>query len=194
MPAVPREIRRERLLLRAWTRADAAALHPLLVANVERLTPWIPAHVATPVPLPELEQRLDGFAATFAAGTAFRYAVIGRDDERPMGGMSLFPRNAIARVAVPDADRAEIGYWLDAAHTGNGFVTEAASALLEVATSLPWVTCVEIRCDAANLPSAAVPRRLGFELAEATDGLQVWRRPALRRDEGVTLFGRTVAD
>ncbi len=189
MPVVPREIRTERLLLRAWSRADASALHPLLLANGEHLQPWIPAHVSTPAPVPELEQRLDGFAATFAAGTAFRYALIRRYDEQLMGGMSLFPRDATGRVAVPNADRAEIGYWLDAARTGNGFVTEGARALLEVATSLPWVACVEIRCDAANLPSAAVPRRLGFELAEVQGALQVWRRPALRRNETETQFG-----
>ena len=98
MSVVPREIRTERLLLRAWSRADATALQPLLVANVEHLQPWIPAHVSTPVPLPELEQRLDGFAATFAAGTAFRFAVIRRDDGSVMGGMSLFPRDATSRA------------------------------------------------------------------------------------------------
>jgi len=162
--------------LRAWSRADAPALRPVLVANVGHLTPWIPAHVATPAPLPELEERLDGFASAFAAGVAFRYAIRRHDDDRVMGGMSLFLRNHTSRVAVAGADRAEIGYWLDAACTGHGFVTEAVCALFTVATQLPWVSCVEIRCDAANVPSAAVPKRLGFELAEMDGALQVWRR------------------
>ena len=63
-----------------------------------------------------------------------------------------------------DADRAEIGYWLRSDMTGQGLVSEAVRAVLDVASSLSKVSRVEIRCDARNLPSAAVPRRLGFAL------------------------------
>ena len=66
--------------------------------------------------------------------------------------------------------------------TGQGLVTEAVQAVLNVASGLSKVSRVEIRCDVRNLPSAAVPRRLGFALessvpaanAEATSALQVW--------------------
>lgn len=50
-------------------------------------------------------------------------------------------------------------------HTGKGYATGAAGRLVEEAFSLPEVQRVEIRCDETNLASAAVPPRLGFQLA-----------------------------
>lgn len=172
---IPTTLRTRRLLLRPWTPADAPALHPILVANFDLLTPWIPAHVATPVPLPELAARLAGFADDFTLGRAFRYAMLTPDGAELRGEVDLFPRAATGRVSLSQADRVELGYWLDAAWRGQGLATEAAGALLAVAATLAGMTHAEIRCDAANAPSAAVPQRLGFHLAAVEAELQVWR-------------------
>src|SRR6186997_905987 len=125
---VPPEIRTDRLVLRPWREEDAVALCPILESNFEHLGPWIPARVATPAPVPELEQRLAGFARDFS---------------------------------------------------------EASRALIALAASIREFACVEIRCDARNEPSAAIPRRLGFGLATTVESpsvaadtspvqLQVW--------------------
>ena len=45
-----------------------------------------------------------------------------------------------------------------------GWSTAASRALTEAALALPAITRVEIHCDEANTASAAVPRRLGYEL------------------------------
>lgn len=174
---VPTTLRTARLLLRPWSAADAAALLPVLQANVAHLGPWIPAHVATPVPLPALAERLAGFAADFAAGRAYRYALLPVHGTGVLGEVDLFPRAADGRVPLPVADHVELGYWLAADATGRGLATEAARALLDVAATLPGMTRVEIHCDAANASSAAVPRRLGFHLARVDAGLQVWQKP-----------------
>jgi RimJ/RimL family protein N-acetyltransferase len=177
MPSpLPVTLRTARLLLRPWTAADATQLQPVLAANVAHLTPWIPRHVAMPAPLPELSARLTGFAEDFAAGRSYRYALLSPDGTQVHGEASLFPRAAAGRVMLPDADHVELGYWLDAASTGQGLATEATSALLAVAITLPGMTHAEIRCDAANVASAAVPQRLGFHLATADAEGQVWRR------------------
>lgn len=176
---VPPVIRTPRLLLRSWDPADAPALAPILVANVERLGGWIPAHVADPLPAEALAQRLAGFAADFEAGRAYRYAMLTPDGARLLGEADLFPRGSAGRMPLFLADRAEIGYWLDAAATGQGYATEAAGALTGVAASLPGMLHVEIRCDEANAASAAVPRRLGFRLAGVQEGSQVWEKPVV---------------
>lgn len=165
MPTVPIELRTPRLLLRSWQPEDAAGLHPVLATNWEHLGPWIPARVATPVPVPELAQRLAGFAADFAADREWRYGLFLADEGKVLGEVGLFPRDATGRVQYNDADRVELGYWLRADMTGRGLVTEGAQAVLAMAATLPHVSRVEIRCDERNTPSAAVPKRLGFVLA-----------------------------
>ena len=179
---VPTTLRTARLLLRPWSPTDAAALYPMLVANVAHLGPWIPAHVATPVPVPQLGERLAGFAADFAADRAYRYALLTPDGTQLCGEADLFPRAAVGRVTIEAADRVELGYWLDAAVTGQGLATEATSALLAVAATLPGMTHAEIRCDVANASSAAVPRRLGFHLAAVEANLQIWQKPLAPAD------------
>ena len=178
--SIPTIIRTERMMMRPWEPDDAPLLEPILRANVAHLAPWIPAHVATPLPSALLAERLRGFAADFAGGRGYRYALLAIEDGRILGEADLFPRSAAGRVPIADADRMEIGYWLDAAVTGQGYVTEAARALLGVAGQLPGIGHVEIRCDARNAPSAAVPRRLGFALVDVDDDLQVWSIEARR--------------
>lgn len=147
----------------------------MLLANQEHLRRWIPEQVCSAPPLPELVERLARFAAKFDAADEFRFAVRDASDERIIGGMSLFPRDATARVQLARADRIELGYWLDRAVTGRGFATEGAQALLGAAASLPGIGRAEIRCDRENMPSNAVPRRLGFELAVVDGDTQVWQ-------------------
>lgn len=192
---VPATLSTARLLLRPWRPDDAPQLHPVLAENQPHLAPWIPARVADPATAPLLAERLAGFADDFAAARAWRYAIVSPADARLLGEVSLFPRSADGRVPLAAADRAEIGYWLRSDATGQGLVTEAVRALLDVAASLANVTRAEIRCDARNAASTAIPRRLGFALegthasAGVRDGegavaLEVWvldlQRPATR--------------
>lgn len=175
MNPLPVEFRTERLFLRPWRAGDAADLKPILDANAVHLRRWIPAHVAESAPLPELERRLEGFADDFRAGRNFRYAILTAPANGLCGEVSLFPRSATDRVALAAADRMEIGYWLRSDLTGRGYATEAAKAMLQLASSLPGISQVEIRCDPANGASAAVPRRLGFSLLPPeTESLMLW--------------------
>jgi RimJ/RimL family protein N-acetyltransferase len=182
---VPVEIRTKRLLLRPWRASDADALQPVIAANQEHIGPWIPKRVSDPSPVPVLAKRLAGEAESFDADVTWRYGIFTSDEREVLGEIALIPRSALGRVRYSEADRLEVGYWLRADWTGRGIVTEAARALLDVAATLDRVTRVEIRCDERNLPSAAVPRRLGFVLEETISSpsitspnanveLQVW--------------------
>lgn len=187
MTSIPREIRTDRLLLRPWSRDDAAELQPILVRDVPHLKPWIPAAVAEPASVPELAIRLAGFAADFVAERAWRFALWDAAANELLGEVDLFPRNASERVALADADRAEVGYWLRSDRTGHGLATEAVEAIIGAAAELPRFTQIEIRCDAQNVRSAALPARLGFhrysdpahgsESSTASAGLAVWTLP-----------------
>ncbi|MEP7381176.1 MAG: GNAT family N-acetyltransferase [Gemmatimonadota bacterium] len=193
VPPVPGELRTARLLLRPWHRDDAERLLPVLESNRAHLGPWIPRRVSEPAPIPELAERLAGFAAEFAASREWRYAMFALEDDRVLGEIALFPRSTTGRVALASADRAEIGYWLREDATGTGLATEAAWAMLALARALPAFGHVEIRCDARNAASAAIPIRLGFTLAATEDAtgvgmeelvaLQVWTLGLARAHE-----------
>ena len=57
--ALPRELRTERLVIRAWRGDDAPELRPILLANQEHLKRWIPEHDYTAPPPPQIVDRLD---------------------------------------------------------------------------------------------------------------------------------------
>jgi RimJ/RimL family protein N-acetyltransferase len=153
-------------------------MEPVLAANVEHLTPWIPRRVAQHADVGELATRLDEFSAAFDANREWRYGLFDGDAGTLLGEVSLFPRNASGRVAFEAADEIEVGYWLREDATGRGLATEAARAAVDLALALPAIGRITIRCDERNAPSAAIPRRLGFLLRETLeDGvvkLQVW--------------------
>lgn len=163
----PAMLRTGRLCLRRWRSEDAAALAPVLAANAEHLLAWLPERVAAAVPEAELARRLAGFAAEFDADREWRLGVFSADEQTLLGEVCMFPRTAAGRVAFACADRLEIGYWLRSDLTGRGFATEAAVALLEVASAMPGMTRVEIHCDPRNARSALLPQRLGFRLEES---------------------------
>jgi RimJ/RimL family protein N-acetyltransferase len=151
---VPARLETARLVLRAWSVADAPALTDALEANADHLRGQIPTTVAEPAPLEAITARIEGYERSFATGAEWLFAIIARDDGRLIGGIGLYPR--IGPGAL------ELGYWAQARETGQGYVTEAAAALTAAAFELPEIERVEIRCDPANVASAAVARRLGY--------------------------------
>ncbi|MFI6154549.1 GNAT family N-acetyltransferase [Kitasatospora sp. NPDC051170] len=138
-------------LRRIGADTDAAAYHRLIDESLEHLRPWmywVPDHPAV----------TDQFLATrderWESGQNFTYAI--EEHGALVGACSIFRAEGAA------ADVREIGYWLHPAATGRGLATRAARALVEEAFRLPGVAHVEICHDPANLPSGAVPARLGF--------------------------------
>jgi ribosomal-protein-serine acetyltransferase len=55
-----------------------------------------------------------------------------------------------------------IGYWLDAAHQGNGIVTRCCAAMLDYLFDELGLHRVVIECGTANTRSCAIPARLRF--------------------------------
>lgn len=177
MLTVPDHLRTSRLLLRRWTADDAVQLGPILHANVAHLGPWIPQRVARPASESELMERLAAASTAFDQTREWRYGIFRRDSGVLLGEVGLYPRNASSRVPFEQADRIEVGYWLRADVTGNGFATEAVRAVLDLALRLPHLSHVEIRCDERNERSVAIPQRLDFQLASVVSS------PSLQPDE-----------
>jgi RimJ/RimL family protein N-acetyltransferase len=152
--ALPKELVTSRLLLRSWRRADATTLKTALDGNLEHLQAWLPWAMSEPSPIGVLEERLDLFARQFDTGEQWLFAIWSRSADALLGGAGLHPRIG--------EDGLEMGYWLQASATGQGFMTEAADALTKLALRQPGIERVQIRCDPENVASAGVPKRLGY--------------------------------
>jgi RimJ/RimL family protein N-acetyltransferase len=156
--ALPRAIQTKRLRLEAWEPGDAPALRSALDACDAHLRPWIPFMRAEPRSLEQTRARLMTHDAEFRAGIHHRYAIWDRERAALLGEALLIGR--------PEPDTREVGYWLHEAHTGRGYATEAASAMVELARGVPGITRVIFRCDPRNTASDRLPPRLGATLAE----------------------------
>ena len=154
--AVPERIEGDRVVLRAYEVADAAAVREAVEESREHLRPWMPFWDEHRT----LEQSIEFCAESRAAFTTRKHLFYGmwrREDGRYLGG----PGIQGIRWDVP---RFEIGYWVRASEEGKGYVTEAVRLLARVAFEVLGANRLEIRCDPRNARSTRVAERAGFPL------------------------------
>lgn len=151
MTAPPETLDAAGVGLRRWQASDLDPLLASIDRSLAHLRPWMPWASAD-----DLRAGTAGYLAQsdadWAAGTAFNYAI-------ELAGRLVGSTGLMARIGPGGL---EIGYWVDVDHVRQGIASRAAAALTEAGLALPGVDHIEIRHDAANDASAAVPRRLGF--------------------------------
>jgi RimJ/RimL family protein N-acetyltransferase len=148
-----------RLVIRCWEPTDAPLAKEAIDSSLEHLREWMPWAHAEPTTLEQKVQLLRMFRGRFDLDQDTVYGIFDRDEQRAVGGTGLHPR-------VGDGSR-EIGYWIRADATGRGLASESTAALTRVGFEIAGLERIEIRCDPANVRSAAVPQRLGY-IHEAT--------------------------
>jgi ribosomal-protein-serine acetyltransferase len=141
----------QRTHLRPVAAGDAEPIYALLAADRERLAEWLP-----------------WAAAQTLAGTHEFVASSRAQQAREDGFQAALVRDGeIAGVAgyhgIDSVNRStSIGYWLGAAHLGEGVMTAAVRALLDHAFGAWGLHRVTIEAAVANRRSRAIPERLGF--------------------------------
>ncbi|MFP5318419.1 MAG: GNAT family N-acetyltransferase [Acidimicrobiia bacterium] len=139
------------LVLRRWSEADYDALMAAIEVSYDELHQWMPWAVR---PLGDGER---AFLQKVEAGEVMGWGLWERESNELVGGFGLHDRVGPQIL--------EIGYWVRSDRTSRGYGTAAARALTTAAFHhFPDVDRVEIHCDAANLASAAIPRKLGYQL------------------------------
>ncbi|GAB4487224.1 MAG: hypothetical protein OHK0031_11300 [Anaerolineales bacterium] len=154
MKTPPYCIETERLHIRCYNPADAPLLQRSVSESVAHLLPFMPWAAAEPEPLEAKVERLRYFRAGFDQNRDFVYGIFNPQEDRLLGGSGLHTRlqgNAL-----------EIGYWIHADFTRQGFASETAAALTKVAFEICQVERMEIHCAVENIASAGVPRKLGY--------------------------------
>ena len=151
---LPDELLGERVLIRPLRPGDGAALWEAVEESREQIVPWLP-WVEKTLGEGDCEAAARRGAARWQTREDLMVSVWDREVGRYLGGSGLH------RIdwSVPAF---EIGYWLRTSVWGMGYVSEAVRLLCGLAFDTLHGQRVEIRCDAKNARSIAVPRRTGF--------------------------------
>ena len=88
---------------------------------------------------------------------------------RPYGLGDFADVHEYAADKEDNRTRAELGWTLNKRFRGNGYITEAAKAIMEYAINELHVIEVFAHCDTRNTPSANVMKRLGMVLESEGD-------------------------
>ncbi len=166
------------LLLRRLRVRDAEALATAVNESLEHLRPWMPWVVHEPLSLRARRTMLAGRDREWHDGEDVMLGII-------VGGRFAGACGLHRRIAP---DGLEIGYWVHSACLRRGIATQATRLLTTAALAQPGITHVEIHTDVANLASAAVALRCGYELVSETP-----RPPRAPGESGTELCWRTPA-
>ena len=151
---IPYEIQTERLNIRGPLPGDGERLYTAVKQSQDHLMQWMP------------------WAANIPDATG--YEVLARKGQlrflaREDLWLLLFLKETGALIGSSglhridwDVPKFEIGYWVHVDYVGRGLITEAVAGIINLAFETLGACRLEIRCDAGNERSAAVPRRLGF--------------------------------
>ncbi len=155
---LPDLVETPRLTLRRWTSDDVEALAAAVTASVDHLVPFMPWAELEPLTVDDRLKLIDGWDVDWRNGGDVVLGIFRNDT--PIGGCGLHRRRGPKAL--------EIGYWIHVDHIKQGFATEAARALTDVAFSIDGIERVEIHHDRANAASRGVPNALGYELVGET--------------------------
>lgn len=181
MTSFPAELRTERLLLRAFDEADASRLAQLGGAREIADTMISVPH---PYTLAQALTNIAAFAQESSAGTGFHFGITLPGD----------PRKFIGYAALKYIDReheeAELSFWIDADSAGNGYVTEAAQALIGMAFGPLGLNRICAYHMKRNPASSKVLAKLGFTM----EGCLRQRVKKWGRYEDVNIWARLRID
>lgn len=169
--APPERVEAGPVIVRRVQAGDAGAIAAAVAASLDTLGRWMPW--ATPAAADRTTQlaRVAEADHRWESGISYTYSVLTAETGTLVGEVALHRRAGDGSV--------EIGYWIAAGQAGRGYGTSASGALTSVALTLNGVNRVEIHCDAANVASVAVARRLGYRLDRIEE-----RRPEAPGESG----------
>ncbi|HEY3843813.1 MAG TPA: GNAT family protein [Acidimicrobiales bacterium] len=142
-------------VLRLWRGEDVEALHRAIHENLDHLAPWMAWISLEPLTLDQRLVLIEEWQTMWEDGAATPMAMLFEDEV--VGGTGYVRREG--------HDATEIGYWVHVAHLGRGYATRAARLLTDAAFEVVGLPAIEIHHDKANVLSARVPPRLGYQWA-----------------------------
>lgn len=142
------------LVIRCYNPGDAFLLAKSVTESLEHLLPWMPWAAAEPEPLYTKVERLKKARSNFDLNMDYMYGIFSKNEDCLIGSTGLHTRLG--------KDALEIGYWIHKDYTNQGLATETAGALTKIAFEINLIQRIEIHCSIKNLPSAVIPKKLGY--------------------------------
>jgi RimJ/RimL family protein N-acetyltransferase len=155
---LPTQLDTDRLSLRPFRPGDGPWYYQVAQQNREHLARY---EAENPVRALQSEEQAEILAREFAAAwvsrTSFFFAVFARASNTFVAQIYVGP----VSWELPEF---ELGYFADRAHTGQGYVTEAARAALGFIFARMHARRVRLECDDTNSASIRVAERCGLLL------------------------------
>lgn len=156
---LPSTLHTERLLLRAPQAGDGPALHAAVAESLPELRrflaslPWVAAEQSTE----RSEIYCRNAQANFVARKDMPYLLFDKASGELVGSSGLHrPEWSTPKL--------EVGYWVRSSRAGQGFISEAVTALAMLAFGQLHAARLELITDEDNAPSRRVALRCGFTL------------------------------
>lgn len=153
----PPHIETKRLHLRCPREADGPQLYAAISESLAELQPWFAW--AVDIELTPANSRFTAAIARerFQSGKELQFYIFAKEGKKLMGICGLLRPDWTERTF-------EICYWLRTCFVGNGYMSEAVSAVTEFAQRRLAANRIEARCDVANEKGIAVARKAGYVL------------------------------
>lgn len=151
-----------RLLLRKMRLDDAAEMFEYASdPQVSQYTTW-----TTHQTLEDSKKFLHSVVARYETEDALDWGIVCKVNQKFIGSCGIIIQSEVDR-------RAEIGYALSRAYWGQGYITEAAQALLKFGFISLNLNRIEALCKVENLASARVMEKIGMTF-EGVLRQQMW--------------------
>lgn len=150
----PESFDTERLTIRSPQWGDGADVNQAIRESVKELRPWLPFAENIPS-LEDSEASVRKARLRFLERSDLMLHLRDKTTDEFVGSSGLHRMDWNARSF-------EIGYWVRTSRSGEGLVTEAVRGIEQFAIVHLQANRLEIRCDARNVRSASVAKRLGY--------------------------------
>ena len=145
------------LLLRPPLLSDYAAWSAQRTASRAFLQPWEPAWGRDDLSKRSYRGRVRRYAQDIRQDQAYPFFILRKSDGALLGGLGLTQvRRGAAAMAV-------LGYWMGAAHAGQGHMGVAVRALADFAFTALRLRRIEAACVPDNQASMHLLEKAGFE-------------------------------
>jgi ribosomal-protein-serine acetyltransferase len=154
IPEVPMPILTPRLMIKPRHLGEGKIIARAIAESLDHLKPYMPFAQAVPTE-EEAEENCQKSIKDFESRTNFNLSIYDLEGKIFIGSTGIHRPNWEVRSF-------EIGYWVHKDFLGQGMILEAANAVTRYAFEQFKARRVEMRCDARNLGSFELMKKLGF--------------------------------